>query len=61
MSVMRTKAVGRSVADTEEPEFRLRESLSALDLTVFGVVIFTLTARYYNPAEPPVTFFVAVW
>ena len=37
MSVMRTKSVERSIADTEEPEFRLKKSLSALDLTIFGV------------------------
>jgi len=37
MSLMRTKSIERSIADTEEPEFRLRKSLSALDLTVFGV------------------------
>ena len=36
MSVMRTKSVERSIADTEAPEFRLKKSLSALDLTIFG-------------------------
>jgi APA family basic amino acid/polyamine antiporter len=29
MSLMRTKSIERSIADTEEPEFRLRKSLSA--------------------------------
>ncbi|MDX3850680.1 amino acid permease [Streptomyces sp. AK02-01A] len=33
----RTKNVEQSIRDTEEPEFQLRKTLSALDLTVFGV------------------------
>lgn len=47
----RTKSVEQSIADTDEPESRLRKNLSAWDLTVFGVAvvigagIFTLTAR----------------
>ncbi|HET9142786.1 amino acid permease [Actinophytocola sp.] len=47
----RTKSVEQSIADTDEPESRLRKDLSAWDLTVFGVAvvigagIFTLTAR----------------
>ncbi len=59
MSVMRTKSVERSIADTEEPEFRLRKSLSALDLTVFGVGvvigagIFTLTGRAAHEVAGP--------
>ena len=59
MSVMRTKSVERSIADTEEPEFRLRKSLSALDLTVFGVGvvigagIFTLTGRVAHEVTGP--------
>ncbi|GAA5021546.1 amino acid permease [Kitasatospora paranensis] len=36
-SLVRTKPVEQSIADTEEPEHALRRSLSALDLTVFGV------------------------
>ncbi len=68
MSVMRTKSVERSIADTEEPEFRLRKSLSALDLTVFGVGvvigagIFTLTGRVAHEVAGPaivVSFIVA--
>ena len=68
MSVMRTKSVERSIADTEEPEFRLRKSLSALDLTIFGVGvvigagIFTLTGRAAHEVAGPaivVSFVVA--
>ncbi|MFJ1706067.1 amino acid permease [Kitasatospora sp. NPDC088346] len=36
-SLVRTKPVEQSIADTHEPEHQLRRSLSALDLTVFGV------------------------
>jgi APA family basic amino acid/polyamine antiporter len=68
MSIMRTKSVERSIADTEEPEFRLRKSLSAFDLTVFGVGvvigagIFTLTGRVAHEVAGPaivVSFVVA--
>ena len=47
----RTKSIEQSIADTDEPETKLRRNLSAWDLTVFGVAvvigagIFTLTAR----------------
>ena len=47
----RTKTVEQSIADTDEPDTKLRRNLSAWDLTVFGVSvvvgagIFTLTAR----------------
>ncbi|MBA3309962.1 MAG: amino acid permease [Nocardioidaceae bacterium] len=37
MSLFRTKSVEQSIADTDEPEHRLRKDLTALDLTVFGV------------------------
>jgi APA family basic amino acid/polyamine antiporter len=37
MSLFRTKPVERCMADAEDPEHRLRRSLSAWDLTVFGV------------------------
>lgn len=60
MGIMRTKSVEQSVRDTEEPEFRLRKALSALDLTVFGIGViigtglFVLTgqaaAGYSGPA-----------
>jgi len=49
--IFRTKSVERSIADTDEPEHRLRRELSALDLTVFGVAvvigtgIFVLTGK----------------
>lgn len=56
----RTKSVEQSVRDTEEPRHALRKSLSALDLTVFGVGvvigtgIFVLTGQvaktYAGPA-----------
>jgi APA family basic amino acid/polyamine antiporter len=57
----RTKSVERSISDTEEPEHALRKSLSALDLTVFGVGvvigtgIFVLTGQVAkNNAGPAV-------
>ncbi|MGE4024600.1 amino acid permease [Mycolicibacterium sp.] len=46
----RTKSVERSIADTDEPDTKLRKSLTWWDLTVFGVSvvigagIFTITA-----------------
>lgn len=49
--IWRTKSVEQSIADTDEPDTKLRRNLSAWDLTVFGVAvmigagIFTLTAR----------------
>ncbi|MFK4149507.1 amino acid permease [Streptomyces sp. NPDC004065] len=36
-TLFRTKNIEQSIRDTEEPEHALRKSLSALDLTVFGV------------------------
>ncbi|MFF0595535.1 amino acid permease [Streptomyces antibioticus] len=36
-TLFRTKNVEQSILDTEEPEHALKKSLSALDLTVFGV------------------------
>ena len=68
MSVLRTKSVEQSIADTDEPEFRLKKSLSALDLTVFGIGvvigagIFTLTGRAAHEVAGPaivVSFVVA--
>lgn len=35
--MFRTKNVEQSIRDTEEPEYALKKTLSALDLTVFGV------------------------
>ncbi len=49
--MFRTKSVEQSIRDTEEPEHALKKSLSALDLTVFGVGviigtgIFVLTGK----------------
>jgi APA family basic amino acid/polyamine antiporter len=51
VSVWRTKSVEQSIRDTDEPGHKLKRSLSAWDLTIFGVAvvigagIFTLTAR----------------
>ncbi|MBM3716753.1 MAG: amino acid permease, partial [Actinobacteria bacterium] len=59
MSLLRTKSVEQSIADTTDPEFRLKKSLSALDLTVFGVGvvigagIFTLTGRAAHDVAGP--------
>ncbi|HET7724959.1 MAG TPA: amino acid permease [Propionibacteriaceae bacterium] len=59
MSLLRTKSIEQSIADTEEPEYQLKRSLSALDLTVFGVGvvigagIFTLTGRAAHSVAGP--------
>ncbi len=51
MDLLRTKSVEASIAETVEPEHQLKKTLTALDLTVFGVGvvigagIFTLTGR----------------
>ena len=37
MSLMRTKSIEQSIAQTDEPDHRLKKELSALDLTVFGI------------------------
>ena len=37
MDLFRTKSVEQSIAETDEPEHRLKKNLGALDLTVFGV------------------------
>jgi APA family basic amino acid/polyamine antiporter len=50
-SLFRTKSVEQSIKDTDEPGHKLKRTLSAFDLTIFGVAvvigagIFTLTAR----------------
>ncbi|MGB3698067.1 MAG: amino acid permease [Gordonia sp. (in: high G+C Gram-positive bacteria)] len=58
----RVKSVEQSIADTDEPDSKLRKELTAWDLTVFGVAvvvgagIFTLTARTAgNVAGPAVS------
>ena len=68
MDLLRTKSVEQSIADTDEPEYQLKKSLSALDLTVFGVGvvigagIFTLTGRVAHTMTGPaiVNIFAAV-
>ncbi|MFT3860468.1 amino acid permease [Micropruina sp.] len=68
MSVLRTKSIEQSIADTDEPEYQLKKSLTALDLTVFGVGvvigagIFTLTGRVAHQMTGPaivISFIVA--
>ncbi|WP_394275783.1 APC family permease [Luteococcus sp.] len=59
MKIFRTKSIEQSLADTEEPEYKLAKTLSAFDLTVFGVGIivgagiFTLTGRAANQVAGP--------
>ena len=60
MSFLRTKSIEQSMQDADDPEYQLKKSLSALDLTVFGIGviigagIFTLTGaaakEYAGPA-----------
>ncbi|MFF8788800.1 amino acid permease [Streptomyces sp. NPDC015125] len=66
--MFRTKTVEQSILDTEEPEHSLKKSLSALDLTVFGVGvvigtgIFVLTGKIAKEQAGPavaVSFVVA--
>jgi APA family basic amino acid/polyamine antiporter len=66
-TLFRTKKVEQSIRDTEEPEHALKKSLSALDLTVFGVGviigtgIFVLTGTVArNNAGPAVALAFAV-
>ncbi|WP_327224102.1 amino acid permease [Streptomyces platensis] len=57
--LFRTKTVEQSIRDTEEPEHALKKSLSALDLTVFGVGvvigtgIFVLTGKIAKEQAGP--------
>jgi APA family basic amino acid/polyamine antiporter len=37
MGVLRTKSIEQSIRDTEEADHKLKQDLSALDLTVFGI------------------------
>ncbi|PRH76449.1 amino acid permease [Streptomyces solincola] len=59
--VFRTKSIEQSIRDTEEPEHALRKSLSAWDLTVFGVGviigtgIFVLTGKVAKENAGPAT------
>ena len=58
----RTKSVEQSIADTDEPDTRLRKDLTWWDLTVFGVAvvigagIFTVTASTAGDITGP-----AIW
>lgn len=60
-SMFRAKTVEQSIQDTEEPEHALKKSLSALDLTVFGVGviigtgIFVLTGAVAKDNAGPAT------
>ncbi|MET0822372.1 MAG: amino acid permease [Aeromicrobium sp.] len=61
MDLFRIKSVERSIAETDEPETRLKKELSAWDLTVFGVGvmvgtgIFVLTGEQaYSNAGPAI-------
>jgi APA family basic amino acid/polyamine antiporter len=67
MNVLRTKTIEQSMADTEDVEYKLKKSLSALDLTVFGIGviigagIFTLTGKVAAQfAGPAVVFSFAI-
>ncbi|QKW09888.1 amino acid permease [Streptomyces sp. NA04227] len=59
--MFRTKSVEQSIRDTEEPEHGLRRTLSAWDLTVFGVGviigtgIFVLTGKVAKETAGPAT------
>ncbi|GAA0431247.1 amino acid permease [Acrocarpospora corrugata] len=68
MAIFRTKSVEQSIADADEGEHRLQRTLSALDLTVFGIGvivgtgIFTLTgiaAKNYAGPSVALSFVVA--
>ena len=54
-SLFRTKSVEQSIAETEEPEHRLKKNLGVLDLIIFGVGviigagIFVVTGRSPRP------------
>ncbi len=59
MDLFLTKSIEQSIADTDEPEYQLKKSLSALDLTVFGVGvvigagIFTFTGKVAHTMAGP--------
>ena len=66
----RTKSVEQSIADTDDPDTRLRKDLNWWDLTVFGVSvvigagIFTITASTAANLTGPaisVSFIIASW
>jgi APA family basic amino acid/polyamine antiporter len=51
MNLMRTKPIEQSIEDTDEPGHQLRRSLSALDLTVFGVGVVIGTGIFVLTGE----------
>lgn len=59
MSVMRTKSIEQTLREGDEPEYQLKKSLTALDLTVFGVGvvigagIFTVAGRAASQQAGP--------
>nr|PZN46842.1 MAG: amino acid permease [Actinomycetota bacterium] len=59
MDLFRTKSIEQSLRDTEDPRHRLRRSLGALDLTIFGVGViigtglFVLTGRVARETAGP--------
>ena len=67
MNVLRTKSIEASMSDTEDPDFKLKKNLTALDLMVFGIGviigagIFTLTGKAAAQfAGPAVVFSFAI-
>ncbi|MFL6167763.1 MAG: amino acid permease [Ornithinibacter sp.] len=59
MSMMRTKSIEDSIGEGEEADYKLKKTLTALDLTVFGIGviigagIFTLTGRAAKEVAGP--------
>ncbi|MEJ7634875.1 amino acid permease [Aeromicrobium sp.] len=51
MDLFRIKSVERSIAETDEPEHRLKKELSAWDLTVFGVGVMVGTGIFVLTGE----------
>ena len=63
MNLFRTKSIEQTLAEGDEPEYRLKKSLTALDLTVFGVGvvigagIFTVAGRAAGQMAGPAVVF----
>ena len=55
MDLFRTKSVERSIAETDEPEHRLKKELSAWDLTFFGVGVMVGTGIFVLTGEQAYT------
>src|SRR6476659_4859998 len=51
MTLLRTKSVEQSIADTEEPEHKLRRALGPIDLVVFGVGVIIGTGIFVLTGE----------